>query len=392
MVTEKIILQNPERFAHPHIISESKLRKAVSEAADRLAKMAKAHPGEFPSNWATDFQYTWAENKNWVAGMYTGCYWLAYELTGDPFFRKVAESHFDSYEKRFEQKTGLMGHDVGFPYMPSCAAAYMITGEEKYRKLALDVADFFYHNAYMQKGPHKFIKRAGEPYRTMMDTLMNVTLLFWAGKETGDEKFTQAGLEQVKTTNALLIREDASSFHHYMFEVETCNPIRGLTLQGNSDDSCWTRGHAWGVYGIPVAYSYVKADFIPQLHKDISYYTLNHMPEDLVPYWDYDFTSGDEPRDTSAGLISACGMHEMAKLLPDTAEQKAIFESAAAQMVESVIDHYTGDNGIDYEGLVLDVTAAKPQGYGVAQTGVYGDFFYLEALARYLKPDFIRYW
>ena len=82
----------------------------------------------------------------------------------------------------------------------------------------------------------------------------------------------------------------------------------------------------------------------------------------------------------------------MAKLLPDSAEQKPIYESAAAQIVESVIDNYTGDIGVEYDGLVHHVTHAKPQGQGIDECAVYGDFFYLEALARYLLPDFKRYW
>ena len=266
MVTEKIALKNPERFSKPHTISKAKLESAAEVACERLANMAKSHYGLFPSNWATDYRYKWTRNNNWVAGMYTGCFWLAYEITGDKFFREVAESHLDTYKVRLDQRLGLMGHDVGFPYMPSCAAAYMVTGDEYARQIALDTAEFFIGNAYMTKGKYKFIKRTGEPYRTMMETLMNATLLLWAGKETGEERYTVAGLNQSVTTEACLIRSDASSFHHYMFEVETCAPIRGLTLQGNSDDSGWSRGHAWGVYGFPVAYDYTHADFLVPLH------------------------------------------------------------------------------------------------------------------------------
>ena len=392
MVTEKIILENPERFAKPHEISMAKLTSAAEKACDRLANMAKAHYGLFPSNWSTDFNYTWDRNKNWVAGMYTGCFWLAYQLTGDKFFREVAESHLDSYKVRSDLRIGIGGHDVGFPFMPSCAAAYMLTGNEYARNITLDTAKFFIGNAYMTKGEYKFIKRTGIPYRTMMDTLMNATLLLWAGKELGDESFTEAGLNQSRTTEKYLIRNDASSYHHYMFNEEDCSPIRGLTLQGNSDESCWSRGHSWGVYGFPVAYDYTHADFLVPLHKDITYFALNHLPTDLIPYWDFDFTSGDEARDTSAGLIIACGMHEMAKLLPPDAEQKAVYESAAPQILESVIDNCTSGFPTD-DGLVLRVTASKPHGYGVDQVGVYGDFFYLEALARYILGDkFVRYW
>ena len=390
MVNEKITLENPERFAKPHTIAKEKLEKAAEKACDRLANMAKSHYGLFPSNWSTDFKYSWGRNENWVSGMYTGCFWLAYELTGDKFFREVAESHLDSYKVRLDTRKGIMGHDVGFPYMPSCAAAYIATGNEYARQIALDTAEFFIGNAYQTKGEYKFIKRSCD-YRTMMDTLMNATLLLWRGKETNDERYTEAGLNQSKTTEKYLIRSDASSFHHFLF-TEDCEPVRGLTLQGHSDNSCWTRGHSWGVYGFPVAYDYTHADFLVPLHRDITYFALNHLPKDLIPYWDYDFVDGDEARDSSAGLITACGMHEMAKHLPESSPEKPIYESAAAQMIESVIDNCTTGFPTD-DGLVLKVTASKPHNYGVDQVGVYGDFFYLEALARYLLGEnFKRYW
>ena len=396
MIKRNIVLNNPERFANPHTISREKLMRAAEKATDKLEALAKKYGVAFPGTRSIEYRYACAENKNWEAGMYTGCYWLAYEITGNKFFREEAEKHLPTYEERFEKKTGLMGHDVGFPYMPSCVAAYKVTGNEWARALALEVAKFFYQNAYTTVGPYKFIKRGrkeGEPYRTMMDTLMNANLLLWAGKELGDENLTNAGLNQSITTEALLIREDGSSFHHYMFDAENCEPVRGLTLQGHSDDSCWSRGHSWGVYGFPIAYSYTKADFLPSLHKDVTYFMLNHLPDDCIPYWDYDFVSGDESRDASAGLISACGMLEMAKLLPDTAEQKSVFESAAAQIVEAVIDRCTCPIDVkSYDGLLHHVTHAKPQGQGIDECAVYGDFFYLEALARYLKPDFTRYW
>ena len=397
MVTEKITLLRPERFAKPHTISRDKLVRAAEAACDKLEELAKKYGVAFPGTRSIEFKYVCDENKNWEAGMYTGCYWLAYRISGNKFFKEEAEKHLPTYKTRFEGKVGLMGHDVGFPYMPSCVAAYKVTGNEEARQLALDVAKFFYGNAYTTKGKYHFIKRGrkeGEPYRTMMDTLMNATLLLWAGAELGDEALTEAGLDQSRTTEALLIRGDGSSFHHYMFDAEKCEPVRGLTLQGHGDDSCWSRGHAWGVYGFPIAYSYTKADFLPAVHKDITYFMLNRLPEDNIPYWDYDFVDGPESRDASAGLISACGMLEMAKLLPDSAEQKSVFESASMQILESVIDRCTSPLITkNYDGLIHHVTHAKPQGQGIDECAVYGDYFYLEMLARALEPEkFIRHW
>ena len=397
MVKESIKLNNPERFTKPHSIDRAKLEAAAKAATEKLRALAEKYGDAFPETRSIEFKYQCSENKNWEAGMYTGCYWLAYELTGDEFFRECAERQLESYKTRYEGKIGLDSHDVGFVYSPSCVAAYKLTGNEEAKELALKAAEYLYEKSYSKEG--KFIIRSWKGWdggwgcRTMMDSLMNAPLFSWASLVSGDQKYTEAAKDHVKTTEMYLIREDASSFHHYQFDPKDASPVNGVTLQGRSDDSCWARGHAWGVYGLPIAYSYSKADYLPELHKNITYFMLNHLPEDLIPYWDYDFVDGIEPRDSSAALISVCGLHEMVKMLPDSAEQKKIFESAASQMLEAVIDNCTGDIGVKhYDGLVCHVTHAKPQGQGIDECAVYGDYFYLEALARYLKPDFKMYW
>ncbi len=397
MVTEKIVLNNPERFNTPYVISKDKLVKAAEKATDKLEMLARKYGTDFPDPCSVDYKYPCSPNKNWVAGMYTGCYWRAYEITGNKFFREVAESHLESYQKRYTDRIGMDNHDVGFAFSPSCVAQYLLTGNEAARALALKAADYFYRISYSKEG--RFIIRSWRGWqdswgcRTMMDSLMNVSLLFWASEETGDPKYAAAALEQNKTTERLLIRADGSSFHHYQFDPETSAPVGGLTFQGHKDGSCWSRGHAWGVYGFPMAYTHFKAKFLPEVHKAVSYFMLNHLPEDLVPYWDYDFVSGDEPRDSSAGVISACGMLEMAKHLSEGDEAKAVYEGAAPRLLEAVIDRCTGDIGVDYDGLICHVTHAKPQGAGIDECAPYGDYFYLEALARYLdKDNFKNFW
>jgi unsaturated chondroitin disaccharide hydrolase len=119
---------------------------------------------------------------------------------------------------------------------------------------------------------------------------------------------------------------------------------------------------------------------------------LNHLPKDLIPYWDYTYTFGSEPRDTSAAAIAVCGMLDMAEMLPEGSEQRIIYESAAAQIMEALIDKYTGDIGVDYDGLINGVTHAKQQGHAIGECAPYADYFYLEALARFLNEDFIRPW
>ena len=287
MVKERIKLEHPERFSKPHVIPREKLEDAAKKACAKLKNFAMTHDIlKFPNTRSIDYKYELSDNIEWwESGMYTACYLIAYQLTGDEFFKEVAMKQLPTFRDRLEKRIGVNGHDVGFIYVPSCVAAYKLFGDEEAKKTALDALEFYYDNAYSKEG--RFIIRSGKRgwnspagCRTMMDSMMNASFLFWGGVETNNPELTKAATDHTKTTETHLIREDGSSFHHFMFDPATAGPVRGLTLQGNSDDSCWGRGHAWGVYGFPIAYSYAGEDFQREIHKDITYYLLNKLPSD----------------------------------------------------------------------------------------------------------------
>ena len=138
----------------------------------------------------------------------------------------------------------------------------------------------------------------------MIDSMMNATLFYWSGEYLGNELYSTAAKNHTMTSINLLVREDGSTYHHYQFDPETAAPLYGLTWQGYSDDSCWSRGHSWGIYGFSIAHSYTDSEQILAAQRDVTYYMLNNLPEDLIPYWDYTFTDGsDEPRDSSAAAF-----------------------------------------------------------------------------------------
>lgn len=394
MIKENVILEN-KQYVKPYSIDRDKVIAAAGKAIDKLEKNIERWKNGFT---AAGYKYDFAHgNEFWTHGLQTGCLWLAYEISGNKLFKTAAEHHFASYRNRFDEKIGMDDHDVGFVFSPSCVAQYKITGDDKARRCALDAAKYLYENSYSKEG--KFIIRShkgwhnGDGCRTMMDSLMNAPLLFWASVETGNKDYYQAALDHNKTTIEYLVREDASTFHHYQFDPKTAKPVRGLTWQGYSDDSCWSRGHSWGVSGFPITYAYTHDESLIQVHKDVTYYMLNHLPDDHIPYWDYTFGQGsDEPRDSSAGVIAVCGMHEMCKFLPDTAEQKAIFENASALILDSTIDNCTDGDYDEYDGLICHVTGALPQNSVIDECALYADYFYLEALMRYINPDWKMYW
>ena len=397
MTDRKVELKNKDRFLNDYTIDREKLVSASQKAADKLLTVYKNNGPGFPGTCSKDYKYEFTEITNWESGMYTGCFWLAYELTGEKEFKDIALSHIDYYKSNIDKKENINDHDVGFMYSPSCVAAYMLTGDEKIREIALRTAEYFYDKSYSKEG--KFIIRYWQGWnegwgcRTMMDSMMNAPFLYWAAKETGYSDYYDAAHQQNLTTEKLLIREDGSSFHHYQFDPATAKPVKGITFQGYADTSCWSRGHSWGVYGFPIGYSYTKDEALKTVHKSVTNFFLNNLPSDLIPYWDFDFKEpSKEYRDSSVGAICACGMLEMANLLSDDEIEKKIYKNASYMLLDAVIDKCTGDIGIEYDGLINHVTHAVPQKEGFDQCAVYGDYFYLEALLRCLKPDWKKYW
>ncbi len=398
----QIKLENSERFTDGYRIPQEKVESAILAAVKKLKDKAPEYKDGYPSNFTDGFRYNLGENDNWIHGMHTGCYFLAYEATGDKFFLDVAKYQLKSYEERIINNINLDDHDVGFVFSPSCVAYYKITGDEYAKELGIKAANILYDLSYTEEGG--FILRGGEAKnslsekdlwacRTMMDTMMNAPLFFWAYEMTGDGRFKKAALSQCDITNKYLIRADGSSYHHYQFELGTYKALYGLTLQGNRNESTWTRGHSWAISGYPIAYCYSPMDYMMPLHRDVTYYYLNHLPEDYVPYWDFDFTSGDEPRDTSAGAVAASGMLAGVNVMPYSEEEKEIYTTAANKIMNSIIDKYTTETGEEYDGLITGVTAArKSPKYPIEKCAVYGDYFYLEALMRLKNPDWKRYW
>ena len=386
----------PERFKSAYTIDRAKLERAAEAATQKLLKLAQEGGINFPKTSSTNYQYDYGANNNWTAGMYTGAYLMAYQLTGDERFANIVNDMIETFIYRVDNRVGMDDHDVGFAFVPSCVGAYKILGSERANNAAVKAVADYYGTGYSHEG--KFIIRAHNwnnigGFRTMIDSMMNASLFFWAGERLGNNAYAEAAKNHTMTSIDLLVRNDGSTYHHYQFDPETAKPLYGITWQGYADESCWSRGQSWGVYGFSIAYSYTDDSKIMDAQRDVTYYMLNNLPDDLIPYWDYTFTQGsDQPRDTSAAAIAVCGMLDMAEMLPEGSEQRIIYESAAAQIMEALIDRYTGDIGVEYDGLIHGVTHAKPQGIAIEECAPYADYFYLEALARFLKDDFIRPW
>ena len=367
---------------------------AAAQVGANLAEFTHA----FKKAYSENGFYQPTPNENWTTGFWTGQIWLAYEWTRDEKFCQAGSVQIDSFLDRINHKREVDHHDMGFLYTPSCVAGYKLVKNQKGKEAAIKAADQLI-SRFHPVG--QFIQAWGpmdqpENYRFIIDCLLNLPLLYWATEETGDSKYREIAEKHIHTTIANVIREDYSTWHTFYMNMETGAPDHGATCQGYRDGSAWARGQAWGVYGTALAYRYTKRSSYIEDFKHVTGYFLEHLPSDLVPYWDLEFGEGsDEPRDSSSASIAACGMLEMARYMSD--EDAAYYISVAKKLMKSVVDNYAVKDLSQSNGLVLHSTYSKKSPYntctpeGVDECNIWGDYFYMEALTR-LASDWNPYW
>ncbi|MCX7708424.1 MAG: glycoside hydrolase family 88 protein [Clostridia bacterium] len=387
-------IRYPQKYSISPKITREYCERAIQFILNKIDQNLETFTYKFPAPASINNVYPAIDNTDWTSSFWTGMLWLAYEISGDDKYRKIAEIQLADYKKRIEVKICTDTHDLGFLYTLSCVAAYKLTGNEEARNTALKAADLLMTRYFEKAGIIQAwgdLNDPGNRGRMIIDCCMNLPLLYWATEMTGDGKYYNAAWNHVNQAAKYIVREDASSFHTYYMDVETGEPRFGKTAQGYSDNSCWTRGQAWGIYGLVLSYVYTGDWKLIELNKKITNYFLNRLPEDYICYWDLIFTEGNEERDSSGAAIAACGILEMAKHLPLTDPYREVYQNASLNIIQSLSENYTSASCPESNGLLLHAVYAKPDGKGIDECNIWGDYFYFEALVRLVK-DWKLYW
>ena len=380
-------------------ITKEEVHAGLQFCADQILKYIPDFSDSFPSAASESLFYKPIENNLWTTGFWPGEIWLAYEFCGNKIMKEEALKKCDDFEKRICERIAVDDHDMGFLYSLSCVAAYKIIGDEKAKNSALMAAENLY-SRFRIKG--EFIQAWGTEenefhYGFIIDCLMNLGLLYWASEVTGDKKYQEAALKHFHTAYTYAIREDGSSRQAVIFDTATGEYKFDRTNQGYSDDSAWSRGQSWAVYGPAITYKYTKDDLCMTMFRKAADYFMNHLPEDMIPYFDLVFTEGNKwPLDSSAGAIAASGMLEMSKYLEE--EEAAKYVTYAKQIAKSLYDKCMVKNHTMSNGILLHSTYCCETPYnkmkfdnGKDECCSFGDYFYMELLTR-LNKDWDMYW
>lgn len=321
----------------------------------------------------------------WTNGFWAGMLWQMYSATGRDLYRKTAEYSEKAMDEALKRFEGLH-HDVGFQFLHTAVADYRLTGNKESRVRALHAATLL---AGRFNTACEFI-RAWNLDKTgwmIVDCLMNIPLLYWAGRELQDPRFADIADLHAHTAMKLLVREDGSCNH-----IAICDPATGELLeipggQGYGPGSSWSRGQAWAIYGFALAYRHTgKKEYLDTAKNTAHYFIANTALTGFVSVCD--FRAPKEPVywDTTATACAACGLLEIAGAVPEP--EKALYREAAVKMLTALEERHC-DWDEERDSILQDGTEAYGKKDGTHIPIIYGDYFFVEGILRLLEKGFM---
>ncbi|MGB8476380.1 MAG: DUF4861 family protein [Candidatus Acidiferrum sp.] len=352
--------------------------------------------------------FTEADNKTgewqkqngyfWTGSFWIGELWQLYAETHDEKYRKWAEL----WGSKLIGQESQENHDTGFLNYYSAAVGYDLTHDGALEASAMRGAARL-EELFNPKTQLIAAWNVGGD-DTIVDTMMNLQLLWWASDKSGDEKWRDIARKHALRTAEWLVRPDGSVFQSVHYNPGTnqqdfqtrgsASPITELKLemsavpgewifkhthQGYGPDTTWSRGLAWALYGFSVAYAETHDPVFLSTAQRIADYAIENLPSDYVPWYDFD----DEGvhfrnRDSSAAAIIAGGLFRLSLITPDSA-LGARYREEGQRIVQSLIDRYltpVGASDPTPPGILRHGCSVRPDDAGL----IYGQYFLLEDL------------
>ncbi|NNN29876.1 glucuronyl hydrolase [Streptomyces sp. S3(2020)] len=357
------------------------LRSAADHAVERLRTVAP-NVTAFPVG--TRFEkWVYSQNGDWVGGFWPGTLWMAWLYSKDDDFRAWALASARKLAPR-QYDTGT--HDLGFLFYPSWVTAWRLTGDDTWRNGALQAADSLIQR-YNPRG--RFIRAWGaltdqrNAGRVIIDTMMNLDLLAFASRQTGDRKYLDTAVDHARTTRRFFPRADGSTPHVYDFDPDTGTPIGPDTVQGYSPTSCWSRGQAWGIYGFTTMYRRTADPDFLSTARALADFALAALTPDHIPVWDY--RAPQQPhdiKDASAGAIMACGLLDLS-----TTTGTPSYRDAALRLLTALSRTCLTTKSARADATVARCTRNRPAEDGIEISLPYADYYLLEGILRVLQPQ-----
>lgn len=322
-------------------------------------------------------------SKDWTSGFFAGNLWMMYELSGNENWKAEALGYTLPLEnEKFNGST----HDMGFKMYCSYGHAIKHIDASNYRDVLIQSARTLSTRFNLNVGCIRSWDHNSEKWEfpVIIDNMMNLELLLWAAKETGNENFKEIAIKHAQTTMQHHFRADYSSYHVIDYNPETGEVVHRNTHQGYADESAWSRGQAWGLYGYTMMFRETgMKEFLVQAEK-IADYILSQpgIKQGIVPYWDFNAPNiPNEPYDAAAGAIISSALFELSSFSANGTEYLGVAEKLLETLSTPEFLAKVGEN----DGFLLKhSTGSKPHNSEIDVPLVYADYYFLEAIIRNL--------
>lgn len=339
-----------------------------------------------PRNIQPDGSLRLVASRDWCSGFFPGELWYMYEYTKDNYWKQKAEEFTAPVER---EKTNAGTHDMGFKVYCSFGNGYRLTGNKEYKEIMLQSAATLITRYKENVGCIRSWDHNRDKWQcpVIIDNMMNLELLYWAFKESGDSVYYNIAVNHARTTMKNHFREDYSSYHVVDYDTITGAVLHKHTHQGYAHESAWSRGQAWGLYGYTMCYRETRLpEFLKQAEKIAGFIFSNKtLPEDLIPYWDYNAPRiPDEPRDVSAAAVTACALYELSTYVSDMSVQYKVWtDTILDNLTKSYRARLRGDRGF----LLLHSVGSGNHDSEMDVPIIYADYYFLEALLKKAKLE-----
>ena len=369
---------------------------ALEFAEKQVGALTERHPDYFPiytvkGKWRHAGEL-WTD---WTGGFLAGMMWQFFKRTANSDWRRLAERYSKLLEHRQHDRNV---HDLGFIFLSTYLPWYQFTREEDLRRVLIQAGRTL-SMRFMEKG--QYLRSFVAPESLFIDIMMNVPIVYYAARELASDRTESDRLRHIAdahctTTRDTIVREDGSTAHEGIFDLETGQFLRQTTHQGLRPNSAWARGLAWSMYGYSKCYGLTgNREWLAVAERNADYW-ITHLPKDHVPYWDFHADTSQPPpwgaqKDTSAGAIAASALLDLERQTESDDLARVYRDTAIAMLDALVKPEYLANEAAGWEGILQHGVYHTTKNLGVDESVMWGEYFFVEALTK-VVTDTVTVW
>ncbi len=354
-------------------------------AQKQVRSLIAEHPGFYPMYTKNGkWKHEGASWTHWCDGFLPGMMWLFHRQLGPgspdaDWWMDQAIAYTMPLEPR---KMDREVHDLGFIFFSTYYRWFQMTKNQELNDVLVQAGQTLAMR-FKEKG--QYLRSFVAEDSLFIDIMMNVGIIFYAARETGDRMLRDVALRHALTTRRVLVRGDGSTAHEGIFDLESGEFLRQTTQQGYRGDSCWSRGLAWSLYGFSTCYEYSRDPRFLETAEACADYYITHSPADGVAPWDFNAPAESRKQvDTSAAAITASGLLRLCRLITDPLKGH-LYWTTAVRILRSLCESHLGSGVKGWEGILRGGVYHIHKDLGVDESVMWGEYFFVEALESVLR-------